>query len=389
MSMLTRSVSFLAAALLASAVLGATTPSYTSIEIRAPAGATGGISAVSLNQFGDVVAADTVAGRASGLVYYHRAGTEVPLLGPAAPNWLGAGGINDLGQVVGLFEGPDIGVEAVEWWKNGGVAALPSSSFSIAIALNNKGTVVGNIEGGHVNSIAASWTGAAHTETVLGVLWADPFIPSYASSSANAINAQGHIAGTSDAGQGTTFDDAQPFGQHAFLYRNGKMLDLGALAPNAPDNDSEAYGINNLDEVVGLSSTTIPARNSLNQPCPDCGVASHAFLWRAGKMTDLGNLASIPGWDSKADAIDNMGEIVGWSDSIVNGASTHRAFLYVGGKMLNLQFYVFNRDPNVRLTEAVAINCKGWIAATGFNIKSPDVSRAYLLIPRGKPQPCT
>jgi hypothetical protein len=57
--------------------------------------------------------------------------------------------------------------------------------------------------------------------------------------------------------------------------------------------------------------------------------------------------------------------------------------------MLNLQFYVFNRDPNVRLTEAVAINCKGWIAATGFNVKSPDVSRAYLLIPRGQPRPCT
>jgi probable HAF family extracellular repeat protein len=140
---------------------------------------------------------------------------------------------------------------------------------------------------------------------------------------------------------------------------------------------------------VGLSSTTIPARNNLNQPCSTCGVASHAFLWQAGKMTDLGNLASIPGWDSKADAIDDMGEIVGWSDSIVNGASTHRAFLYVGGQMLNLQFYVFNRDPNVRLTEAVAINCEGWIAANGFNVNTPNVSRAYLLIPRGKPRPCS
>jgi hypothetical protein len=38
---------------------------------------------------------------------------------------------------------------------------------------------------------------------------------------------------------------------------------------------------------------------------------------------------------------------------------------------------------NVRLTEAVAINCKGWIAANGYDIRTPDTKRAYLLIPRG------
>jgi len=387
--MLTRIASFFAVGLLASAAQGATPPSYLSLEIRAPAGATSGISASSLNRFGDVVVTGTVSGYTTGLVYYHRNGTEVPLTGPAAPNSVGANGINDLGQVVGLWEGPSIGVEAVEWSKNGGVSVLPTDTFAIAIAVNNQGSIVGNVEGFHVNNLAALWTGSSHTMTELGFLWVDPILPDYASSSANAINGEGHIAGTSDAGQGTTVDSAQPFGQHAFLYRNGKMLDLGALAPNAPDNDSEGWGLNNLDEVVGLSSTTIPARNSLNQPCSDCGVASHAFLWRAGKMTDLRNLASIPGWDSKADAINDTGEIVGWSDSLVNGASTHRAFLYVGGQMLNLQFYVFDRDPDVRLTEAVGINCEGWIAANGFNVKTPNVSRAYLLIPRGKPRPCT
>ena len=107
-------------------------------------------------------------------------------------------------------------------------------------------------------------------------------------------------------------------------------------------------------------------------------------------MKDLKNLARIPNWDNKTNSINDVGKIVDWSDSIVNGSSTHRAFLYTGGQMLNLQFYVFDRDPNVRLTEAVAVNCQGWIVANGFNIKSPDVSRVYLLIRRGAPRPqCT
>jgi len=140
----------------------------------------------------------------------------------------------------------------------------------------------------------------------------------------------------------------------------------------------------------GHKSPEHKARNSLGQPCTSCGVASHAFFWSSGKMKDLGNLAAIAGWDSQADSINDSGEIVGWSDSLVNGSSTHRAFLYEGGKMLNLQFYIYDRDPNVRLTEAVGINCNGWIVANGFNVKSPDVSRVYLLIPRGAPrQQCT
>ena len=103
-------------------------------------------------------------------------------------------------------------------------------------------------------------------------------------------------------------------------------------------------------------------------------------------MKDLGTL-SIPGWDSRADSINDSGEIVGLSASIVNGTETNRAFLYVNGQMLNLQFYVYDRDPNVRLTEAVGINCQGWIVANGYNMQSPNVQRVYLLIRRGAPRP--
>ena len=45
------------------------------------------------------------------------------------------------------------------------------------------------------------------------------------------------------------------------------------------------------------------------------------------------------------------------------------------------------RAEAARLTEAVAVNCQGWIVANGYNIKSPDVSRVYLLVRRGAPRP--
>jgi probable HAF family extracellular repeat protein len=366
---------------LVSAVSAAATPSFTSIELHPLASSPGNVSAEGINRHGDVI------GSSGGqpFVYYYRNGSTVQL-GGLAPT-LSAFGINDRDQVVGMQVNAT-GIHPVEWTANGGAALIPLSPLGYATAIGDNGAIAGNMDNGHADNIAIRWVGPAHQMEFIGVLWEFPFPAGYGSSTANAINNLGHVTGVSEAGEGTDPNTAQSFGVHAFLYRGpGKMTDLGALALSGDGSDvSEGAGINDLDEVVGISSTAAPARNSLNQACSNCGVASHAFLWRWGKIKDLGNLASIPGWDSKADSINDAGEIVGWSDSIVNGMSTHRAFLYVEGEMLNLQFYIHDRDPNVRLTEAVGINCDGWIAANGFNVNSPDVSRAYLLIPRGKPR---
>ena len=361
----------------AAAEAGAATPSFTSIELRSLAGAPGNVVATGINRYGDAV------GSSDGkpFIYYHRNSTVVQLGGVAGN--LSASGINDHEQVVGEQINAT-GIFPLEWAPSGGVVVLPTGTLGAATAIGNNGDIAGNINNGHEDNLAIRWVGPTHQEEIIGVLWEYPYPPGYGTSTAIAINNLGHVTGVSDAGEGTDPNSAVSYGVHAFLYNGTGNQDLGALALSGDgSDDSEGDGINDLDEVVGTSTTAIPARNSLNQPCSDCGVASHAFLWRAGKMQDLSNLASIPGWDSKADSINNSGEIVGWSDSIVNGQSTHRAFLYVSGQMLNLQFYVYDRDPAVRLTEAVGINCDGWIVANGFDVNSPDVNRAYLLIPRG------
>jgi probable HAF family extracellular repeat protein len=382
-----RSLGWMGSVLLVSAAAGASPPSFNSIEISSLVGPQGNVTAAGLNDHGDIVGTSQYppgSTNPSGpFVYYHASGVELAL------NGFAVGGINDAGKIAGEAVNPAAGPEAVVWSKNGGVQILPSNNvFAMADAINNAGDIAGNIDNGHADNFAVMWSARPTLHMVpIGTLWADPTLPDYATSTASAINGRSHITGSSTAGQGTDPNTAVFFGLHAFLYRSGKLTDLGALAlAKDGSDDSEGDAINNLDQVVGISTTAIPARNSLGQTCPNCGVASHAFLWSAGKMKDLGNLAGIPGWDSKADSINDLGEIVGWSDSNVNGTSTHRAFLYVGGHMLNLQFYVFDRDPNVRLTEAVGINCQGWIVANGYNVNSPDVSRVYLLIRRGPPR---
>lgn len=366
-----------AALLAAAAVSQAAAPSFTSIEIPLPAGAPHFASAVGINSQGDV-AGISAQRCCSGnpFIYFRASGSDLVF------NGFDAGGLNDADQLAGTVINQE--PQAVLWSKNGGVETLPADMDSNATAVSNDGDVIGTVaNAGATQAVLWSSTPALHSIS-LGVLWTNPALPQTDSSAAQAINDASHVTGSSTDGQGTTPDTAQPFGTHAFLYRNGAMLDLGALARTSDGSDfSEGNGINNLDAVVGDSDTAIPATNSQGRPCDLCGVANHAFLWQAGKIQDLGTLGGTAGLDSRANAINDSGEIVGWSDRLVKGTSTQLAFLYTGGQMLNLKSLVTGLDPNVQLTEAVGINCQGWIVANGFNTRTPTVDRIYLLMRNG------
>jgi uncharacterized membrane protein len=140
-----------------------------------------------------------------------------------------------------------------------------------------------------------------------------------------------------------------------------------------------ANGLNNHDDVVGQSETNLSSPS-----CSGCS-ALHASLWKEGALTDLGNLGHIDQWTSSATAINDSAEIVGSADADVSGVPTIRAFVYMSGSMYNLTFTVLHRDLNVRLVNAVGINCNGWIVANGYNISQPTVNRVYLLVPAANP----
>lgn len=99
----------------------------------------------------------------------------------------------------------------------------------------------------------------------------------------------------------------------AFLYQNGGMADLGALPGGA---GSQGFGINNLGQVVGWSDA----------PVAPNAIANHAFLYSGGVMIDIAPPNS--GWSSAFD-INDSGKIVGWAN--VDDNSRQAALLWTNG----------------------------------------------------------
>jgi uncharacterized membrane protein len=90
---------------------------------------------------------------------------------------------------------------------------------------------------------------------------------------------------------------------HPFLWDGEKLIDLVAT-PFGGSADGEAFWINEAGEVVGIAG--IPA------PCPGSSPpreAAHAFLWRQGVMADLGALAGSP--ISQANFVNSRSQVVG------------------------------------------------------------------------------
>src|SRR5689334_2753028 len=120
-------------------------------------------------------------------------------------------------------------------------------------------------------------------------------------------------------------------GFHAFLYRSGTMFDLGTLGGTS--SRSTAAAINNVGTIVGWSET--PSQ------------ISRAFVYSNGSMRDLGTLA---GTSSAATGINDNDQIVGYYRTL---AGEDGAFLYSGG--------VFSDLTPGKYGRAYAINNPGQI----------------------------
>jgi probable HAF family extracellular repeat protein len=124
--------------------------------------------------------------------------------------------------------------------------------------------------------------------------------------------------------------------QHAFLWRDGRMTDLGTLG----GNNSYATAINSHGDVVGYSELA----GSWYQ---------HAFLWRDGRMTDLG---ALNGGDAHAYDINDRGQVVG--DSTPDGVYA-AAVRWQRGAVAAL--------TSGRGAQATAVNNNGQVAGHYFS----------------------
>jgi probable HAF family extracellular repeat protein len=223
-------------------------------------------------------------------------------------------------------------------WRKGvltDLGALPGINSSLASWINSRGWVAGFSE----NGITDPLTGFPETTAVL---WRDGKIIDLgtlggSSSGANAVNDRGQVVGgalnaipdsfTATFNQQFIFETF-PFyffpvttQSHAFLWHEGKMLDLGTLG----GPDSLAWFINERGQVAGQSTID-------SNPSPTTGVPTvDPFFWDEGKMIDVGNLG---GTFSFVAGLNNRGQMTGTMN--LTGDSIYHAFFWDRGVLTDL-----------------------------------------------------
>jgi probable HAF family extracellular repeat protein len=310
-------------------------------------------SASGINKSGQVVGFSYITGDTASHAFLYNG--KMKDLGTLGGSVSGASGINDGLQVVGFsFITGDTASHAFLY--NGSTMkdlGTLGGGISRASGINNHGEVVGGA--------------ATASETLHSFLYSNGTMTDLAVRVRDSSSFGSEALGINDLSQvvGYSYFDTVNDGtrQHAVLYNGSIMKDLGVLKG---DNFSLARDINNRGQVVGVSGHL--DTNSGN-------VILHAFLYN-GKMKDLGTLG---GSQSRADGINNSGQVVGVS--LTSGDAAFHAFLYSDDKMLDLNKLV-PALSGWTLTEAFAINDVGQIV--GFGTAPNGEERAFLLTPKPK-----
>lgn len=208
-----------------------------------------------------------------------------PPCGFVLPIW--AVGVSNAGHVVGWYDDCDF-VDSKDvayvWTAENGMIDIPfpDGTFDArALDVNSAGRAVGSVclPPKDFAPIAFLYEFDSGQVTMLGTL------PGANTSEAVAVNELGQVVGTSQ--NSITGDPPLT----PFIWEDGVMTPLDLpLGPNAVVAD-----INDNGQIVGWMGSSLL-------------IDSHAFIWSAGVVTDLGN---VPGaFASVATAINNVGQVV-------------------------------------------------------------------------------
>jgi len=217
-------------------------------------------------------------------------------------------------------------------WLNGVMTALPpfpGGYNSYATSANNRGQIVGWAENGVVDPTCNT---AFQVLQFRAVIWGPnneiqelPPLPGDSTSAATAINDQGQVVGISGA-CGIAVGDVSA--AHAVIWQNGVPTDIGNLGGTTWNTPT---AINNRGTVVGFS---LPGSQN--------GTRNYeAFIWTAGG--GLHSLGKLPGdTRSAAFGVNDKNQVVGLSRGGPHGI---RAFIWADGVMTDLNTLTLPGSP--------------------------------------------
>jgi probable HAF family extracellular repeat protein len=312
----------------------------------------GFVEGQALNNSGNVTG--TVISRCtdcSGEAFLWAGKKGVSYFGPVSGDlqWVRSDGfdLNYLGQVTGeailLSEPGNLASEVSRafFWDGSTKTILGTlgGDYSVGKAINASGHIAGTSSiAGNAPRRAFLWDGTTMFD--LGTLGGN-------FSAGSGINASGHVTGSSNNAKGES---------RAFLWDGSIMHDLGTLGGSR----SIGAAVNAKDQVTGSATTTDDAE-------------TRAFLWHDGQMEDIGTLGGF----SEGTAINNAGQVVGF----FIGSQRLRPFLWENGRMRNINNLDFANDPLkpfVTLTWARDINNIGQMLIEG--VHSEHLGRKTFLI---------
>jgi probable HAF family extracellular repeat protein len=336
----------------------------------------------------------------------------------SAASWISSDGMiagwSENGSIDHSFPVPGIPVTHAVLWKDSAITDLKTLKHghqSVALAVNNRGQVVGAADNGKADSNAMSSDIYGWVTQTRAFLWQDDVMQDVGTlggtdAVALLINDQGQIVGASYTSSAPSAYCGANFGASlttgAFLYENGEMKNIGSFGgtctfPTDLNDQGEIVGISTLpgdkyqhaflwngslkdlhNNIGGHNAAAIGINDGGNA----VGFASlsgdqyvHAALWKQGTMIDLGTVDGDP--CSNAYSLNANDQVVGVSVPGCDFNQT-RAVLWEDGSIADLNTLIPPDSP-LYLTTPETINDRGEIAGVGLD--SSGNQHAFLLIP--------